>query len=142
MARVRGRWPGQLNRWAAKGVGMKKVIKVSLIFIGGSLMGSLLTFVVLGQLSYLQYRDYVMKAAREQVFIASQLRGQRAEELQKSAEANLPEIVLAIHNDRQLQKARDAPLVMREVRDFYELNNVPVPAKISGILSALPPRQY
>ena len=121
---------------------MKKGIKVSLIFIGGSLMGSLLTFVVLGQLSYLQYRDYVMKAAREQVFIASQLRGQRAEELQKSAEANLPEIVLAIHNDRQLQKARDAPLVMREVRDFYELNGVPVPAKISGILSALPPRQY
>jgi len=50
--------------------------------------------------------------------------------------------VLAIHNDRQLQKARDAPLVMREVRDFYELNRVPVPAKISGILSALPPRQY
>ena len=121
---------------------MKKGIKVSLVFIGVSLMGSLLTFVVLGQLSYLQYRDYVMKAAREQVFIASELRGQRAEELQKSAEANLPEIVLAIQNDRQLQKARDAPLVMREVRDFYELNGVPVPAKISGILSALPPRQY
>ena len=121
---------------------MKKVIKVSLIFIGGSLMGSLLTFVVLGQISYLQYRDYAMRAAREQVFIASELRGQRAEALQKSAEANLPEIVLAIQNDRQLQKAKDAPLVMREVRDFYELNGVPVPAKISGILSALPPRQY
>src|SRR5947207_14003430 len=121
---------------------MKKPIKVSLIFVGGLVAGALLTFVILGQISYLEYRDYAMRAAREQVFIASELRAHRAEELQARAEANLPEIVLTIHNDRKLQKAKDAPLVMREVRDFYQLNGVPVPAEISNILSALPRRDY
>jgi hypothetical protein len=119
-------------------VAMKKSIKVSLIFVGGLLAGVLLTFVVWGQISYLQYRDYAMRAAREQVFIASELRAHRADELQNQAEANLPQIVLAIHSDKKLQKAAEAPLVMRSIRDFYELNEVPVPAEISGILNAVP----
>jgi hypothetical protein len=130
--------PRQLNRWAAKEVAMKKPTRVSLIFIGGLVAGALLTFVILGQISYLQYRDYAMRAAREQVFIASELRAHRADELQKRAEANLPQIVLAIHNDKKLQKATEAPSVMRSIRDFYELNAVPVPAEISGILNAVP----
>ena len=121
---------------------MKKAIKLSLIFVGGLIGGVLLTFIILGQINYLQYRDYVMMAAREQIFIAWELRGHRAEELQQRAEANLPQIVLAIHNDRKLQKAADAPSVMRSVRDFYELNHVPVPAEISGILNALPPGDH
>jgi len=50
----------------------------------------------------------------------------------------LPQIVLAIHTDNKLQKAAEAPLVMRSIRDFYELNEVPVPAEISGILNAVP----
>ena len=114
---------------------MKKAIKLSLVFIAGLLAGVLSTFVILGQISYLQYRDYVMMAAREQVFIASELRAHRERELQDRAEANLPQIVLAIHNNKKLQKAADAPSVMRSIRDFYELNSIPVPSEISGILS-------
>ena len=117
---------------------MKKAIKMSLVFVAGLVAGALLTFVILGQISYLQYRDYVMKAAMEQVFVASELRAHRAEELQKRAEANLPQIVLMIHNDKKLQKAVDAPSVMRSIRDFYELNRVSVPAEISDILKAVP----
>ena len=117
---------------------MKNKIKVLLIFLGGLLVGVLSTFLILGQISYLQYRDYVMKSAREQTFIASQLRSNRQRQLQDSAEANLPRIVLAIHNDKTLQKASDAGLVLREIRDFYELNSLPVPEEISGILSEAP----
>jgi hypothetical protein len=119
-------------------VAMRKWIRVSLIFIGGLVAGTLLTFFILGQINYLQYRDYIMMAAREQIFIASELRAHRESDLQNRAEANLPQIVLAIHNDKKLQKATDAPLVMRSVRDFYELNGVPIPAEIAGILNAMP----
>jgi carbon starvation protein CstA len=119
---------------------MKKWIKVSMVFLGGLIAGGVLTFIILGQISYLQYRDYVMMAAREQVFIASELRAHRELELQNRAEANLPQIVLTIHNDQKLQKATQAPLVMRSIRDFYELNGVPVPKEIAGIISTLPPR--
>jgi hypothetical protein len=117
---------------------MKKPIKVTLIFIGGLLVGVLSTFIILGQISHLQYRDYVMMAAREQVFIASELRAHREQELQNRAEANLPQIVLAIHNNKKLQTAADAPLVLRSIRDFYELNSVPVPSEISSILNDVP----
>jgi hypothetical protein len=117
---------------------MKNKIKVSLIFVAGLLVGALATFIILGQISYLQYRDYVMKSAREQTFIASQLRANRQRELGASAEANLPAIVLAIHNDRKLQAASDAPLVLKEIRDFYEMNSLLIPGEISGILSNVP----
>lgn len=114
---------------------MKNRIKVTLVFVGGLLVGVLSTFIILGQISYLQHRDYFMMSAREQTFIASELRANRQRELQDRAEANLPDIVLAIHNDRKLQSASGAPLVLREIRDFYERNSLPVPSQISGILS-------
>jgi hypothetical protein len=119
-------------------VTMRKWIRVFLIFIGGLVAGSLLTFFMLGQINYLQYRDYMMMAAREQIFIASELRAHRESDLQNRAEANLPQIVLAIHHDKKLQKATNAPLVMQSVRDFYELNGVPIPAEVAGILNAMP----
>jgi hypothetical protein len=130
--------PRQLRRWAAMEVAMRKWIRVSLIFIGGLVAGMLLTFFILGQINYLQYRDYYMMSAREQIFMASELRAHRESELQNRAEANLPQIVLAIHNDQKLQKATNAPLVMRSVRDFYELNGVPIPAEVAGIINAIP----
>ena len=115
---------------------MKK--KFTLIFIGGLLVGAVCMFITLGTISYLDYRDYYMKAASEQVFIASQLRANRERELQSRAEANLPGIVLAIHNDKKLRNAADAPFVLRQIRDFYELNSIPAPSEISGILSEVP----
>lgn len=117
---------------------MKNKIKVSLVFAVGLLVGALSTFVILGQLNYLRYSDFYMMSAREQVFIASELRANRGRELQNSAEANLPAIVLAIHLDRKLQSAAGAQSVLRSVRDFYEMNSLPIPADISGILNSLP----
>jgi hypothetical protein len=95
-------------------------------------------FIILGRMNFLEYRDYFMKSAREQVFIASQLRANRERDLQSRAEANLPTIVLAIHADKKLQNAADAPLVLRQIKDFYDLNSIPVPPEISGILNDIP----
>ena len=117
---------------------MKNKIKVSLIFVGGLLVGASLTFLVLGQISYLEYRDYFMMAAREQTFIASELRANRQRELQDRTEANLPQIVISIHNDRKLRSASGAQTVLRGIRDFYEMNSLPIPSNISGILSEVP----
>ena len=111
--------------------------KFALTFIGGLLVGAVATFLILSQITF-QYRDYYMNAAHEQVFIASELRANRERQLQKRVEAGLPEIVLTIHNDSQLRKASGAPSVLRNVRDFYELNSLPVPSEISGILNEVP----
>ena len=117
---------------------MKNQIKAVVVFIGGLLIGVLLTFIVLGQINRLEYRDFYMKSASEQVFIASELRAKRERELLERAEANLPGIVLTIHNDPKFQKAADVPFVLRQVRDFYELNSLPVPSEISAILDQVP----
>ena len=111
--------------------------KMALTFIGGLLVGAVAMFIFLSQTT-LQFRDFYMQGAREQVFLASELRAKRERELQTRIEANLPEIVLTIHNDSHLRKAADAPSVLRQVRDFYELNSLPVPSEISGILKEVP----
>lgn len=121
---------------------MNKLMKYTLVFIGGLLAGAVATFIILGQMNLLEYRDHVLKSAREQVFIASQLRAKRERDLQSRAEATLPGIVLAIHNDKKLRNAADAPFVLRQVKDFYELNSIPVPAEIAGILNEIPPRNH
>ena len=119
---------------------MNKLMKFTLVFIGGLVAGAVATFIVLGQMNVMESWDYVLKSAREQVFIASQLRANRERDLQSRAEANLPAIVLTIHNDKRLRNTADAPFVLRQVKDFYELNSLPVPAEISGILNELPSR--
>ncbi|HKP81711.1 MAG TPA: hypothetical protein VJT69_06825 [Pyrinomonadaceae bacterium] len=111
--------------------------KFALTFIGGLLIGAVATFIVLGQITF-QYRDYYMNAAHEQVFIASELRAKREHELQNRIEAGLPEIVLTIHNNSQLRKSAGAPSVLRNIRDFYEVNALPIPSEISGILNDVP----
>lgn len=111
--------------------------KFALTFIGGLLVGAVAAFIFLSQVT-LQYRDFYMQVAHEQVFIASELRAKRERELQSRVEAGLPEIVLAIHNDSQLRKAAGARSVLRQIRDFYELNSLPVPSEISAILNEVP----
>jgi|SRR5688572_23168452 len=117
---------------------MKNKIKLSLIFSSGLFVGVLTAFIVIGQLNYLRYPDFFMMSAREQIFIASELRANRQRELQSRAEANLPTLVLSIHNSKNLRSAPDAESVLRSVRDFYDMNSLPIPAEISGILNNVP----
>ena len=117
---------------------MHKRVKFTLTFIAGLLAGAVATFLILGQVSRLEYRDYYMQAAAEQAFIASELRANRGNELQDRVEANLPSLVVTIHNDNHLRKAPQAEFVLRQIRDFYALNSLPVPTEISGILKDIP----
>jgi hypothetical protein len=117
---------------------MHKRIRFTLTFIGGLLAGAVAMFLIMGQISHLQYRDYYLLGASEQAFIASELRANRERQLQDRVEAGLPSLVVAIHNYNQLRKAPQAPFVLRQIRDFYELNSLPVPAEISGILNEVP----
>ena len=117
---------------------MHKRIKFTLTFIGGLLAGAVAMFLILGQMSILQYRDFYLQGVSEQAFIASELRANRERQLQDRIEANLLSLVVAIHGDNQLRKAPQAPFVLRQIRDFYELNSLPVPAEISGILNDVP----
>lgn len=120
---------------------MKNKIKGSLIFTVGLVVGALLSLIILGQLNYLRYADFFVMSAREQVFIASELRANRGRELQHRAEANLPTLVLSIQKSRKLQSASGTQSVLRSVRDFYEINSLPIPTEISEILSDVPRAQ-
>ena len=117
---------------------MRQRIKFTLTFVAGLLAGAVAMFLILGHVSRLEFRDYYMLAAQEQTFIASELRANRSSELQARIEANLPDLVVSIHNDNRLRNAPQAEFVLRQIRDFYELNSLPVPAKISGILKDIP----
>jgi hypothetical protein len=120
---------------------MKNKIKVSLIFTVGLVVGALLSLIILGQFNYLRYADFFVVSAREQVFIASELRANRGRELQHRAEANLPTLVLSIQKNRKLQSASGTQSVLRSVRDFYEINSLPIPTEISEILRNVPRAQ-
>lgn len=117
---------------------MRHRIKFTLTFIAGLLAGAVAMFVILGHVGRLEYRDYYMLAAQEQAFLASELRAKRATQLQDRIEANLPDLVVTIHNDNRLRNAPQAEFVLRQIRDFYELNSLPIPAEISGILKDVP----
>jgi len=75
----------------------------------------------------------------EQAFLATELRAHRQDELQKRIEANLPSAVLAIHQHKELQSVPESQSALRSVKDFYEMNAVPVPKEIVAILNDLSP---
>lgn len=117
---------------------MNKLIKPVLLVVIGLFIGAGATFVTLGQMNVLDYRDYFLMAAREQIFIASALRSNQEGQVQEQVEANLPNIVLAIDNDVRLRKSAGAHQVLQQIRDFYEKNSLPVPPEISATLNAVP----
>jgi hypothetical protein len=97
------------------------------------------TFIIPGQMNFLEYRDYVLRSAKEQVFIASQLRANRKRDLQSRAEANLPGIVLAYSRRQETSKCCRCAFRIAPGNDIYELNSIPVPAEIFWILNEIPP---
>ena len=78
----------------------------------------------------------------EQAFIATELRTQRQDDLQRRAEANLIPAVLAIHQHKELQSVPESQSALLAVKDFYEMNAVPVPQEIAGILNQFPARTH
>src|SRR6266545_4255462 len=110
---------------------MRNKAKTSLIFVVGLLVGAFVTFIIFGKMNQRLYALSVM----EQAFLATELRAHRQDELQKRIEANLPSAVLAIHQHKDLQNAPESQSALRSVKDFYEMNGVPVPKEITSILN-------
>ena len=118
---------------------MKSRAKMAAMFIVGLLIGASVTFVITGKANQRLWAQWFATGLMEQAFIATELRTHRQDELQRRAEANLPSAVLAIHQHKELQSVPESQTALRAVKDFYEMNSVPVPAEIAGILGSLAP---
>ena len=121
---------------------MMKKFKMPLVFILGLILGALLTFLIAGKANQRLWARCVATGVMEQAFIATELRTQRHDDLQKRAEANLVPAVLAIQQHRELQSVPESLTALRAVKDFYEMNGVPIPQEIAGILGAIPSRAH
>jgi hypothetical protein len=120
---------------------MIKKLKVPLVFIAGLILGVIVTFVIAGKANQRLWARCVTTGVMEQAFIATELRTNRQDDLQKRAEANLVPAVLAIHQHKELQSVPESDSALRAVRDFYEMNGVTIPQDIAGILHELPARE-
>jgi len=120
---------------------MKNRVKQVLIFVGGLFIGALVGFLVMGRISRQQYANSYTLSVMEKAFEATELRAHRQDELGKRLEALLPEGVLAIHRDKELQNGTYAQPALRAVKHFYQVNSLPIPPEISDVLNSLPPGQ-
>ena len=86
---------------------MKK-ITMGLMFVGGLLLGTLVTFIIAGKTNQRLWARCVATGVMEQAFIATELRTQRQDDLQQRAEANLVPAVLALHQHKELQSVPES----------------------------------
>lgn len=118
---------------------MRSKAKMGATFVAGLLIGTLVTFIIAGKANQRLWARCVATGVMEQAFIATELRTHRQDDLQRRAEANLPPAVLAIHQNKELQSVPESQTALRAVKDFYEMNSVPVPTEIANILNGLAP---
>jgi hypothetical protein len=118
---------------------MKSRAKVLLVFIGGLLVGALATLLIMSKINRRQFAENYARSVIEQASLGTELRANRQDEVTKRIEANLPLYVLTIHRNEWLQTAPDAQVALRRVKDFYEMNSLPIPQEIAGVLNNLPP---
>ncbi len=117
-------------------------LKVPLVFIAGLILGVIVTFVIAGKANQRLWARCVSTGVMEQAFIATELRTHRQDDLLQRAEANLVPAVLAIHQHKELRSVPESDSALRAVKDFYEMNGVPIPQDIAGILNELPARAH
>jgi hypothetical protein len=118
---------------------MRNNVKISAMFVVGLLIGALVTFTIIGKANQRLWARCVATGVMEQAFIATELRNRRQDDLQRRAEANLPPAVLAIHEHKELQSVPESQTALRAVKDFYDMNSVPVPSEIATILNDVAP---
>lgn len=116
---------------------MKSKAKVLAMFTAGLLVGALAMFLIMGHINQRQFADHYALSVIDQASLGTELRAHREDEVAKRIESSLPSYVLAIHQNKWLQSARSQSALHR-VKDFYEINSLPVPENISGILNSLP----
>lgn len=118
---------------------MRSGVKQVLNFLGGLFIGALLIFIIMVREHQKEYANSYTLSVMEKAFEATELRAHRQDELGKRIEAMLPEGVLAIHRHKEMLNAPYAQPALRAVKNFYEVNSLPIPPEISDILNSLPP---
>ena len=118
---------------------MKGKIKALLIFTAGLVVGSVVTFVVIGKITQRQFAIQYSTSVIDQAVLAIELRANKQDEVARRLEASLPSYVLAIHQNKELRDAPNAQQALWRVKEFYTVSSLAVPNEISGILNALPP---
>lgn len=110
-----------------------------LFFLGGSLFGSFVTFLIIGKITQNQFADSYSTDVIEQLTIAKRLRENKQKELSENIENRLPGYVLAIHHNKELQSSEYYMEALWHIKSFYETNAIPFPAEIAEIMTNLPP---
>ena len=118
---------------------MNGTVKASLIFIVGLVVGSVVTFIVIGKITQRQFAVQYSTGVIEQAVLAIELRANKQEEIARRIETRLPGYVLAIHQNKELRDAPNAQQALWRIKEFYAVNSIAVPNEISGILNDLPP---
>ncbi len=117
---------------------MKSRVKQVLIFLGGLFVGALVVFMIMGRVNQQQYANSYTLSVMEKAFEATELRAHRQDELGKRIEAMLPAGVLAINQHKEFQNAPYGITALRTVKNFYDVNSLPLPPEISDILNSIP----
>ncbi len=117
---------------------MKSRVKQLLIFLGGLFVGALVVLIIMGRVSQQQYANSYTLSVMEKAFEATELRAHRQDDLGKRIEAMLPSGVMTIHQHKEFQNAPYGMTALRTVKNFYEVNSLPIPPEISDILNSIP----
>lgn len=118
---------------------MNSKLKIILFFLGGVLFGSFITFLIIGKITKNQFADSYSIGVLEQVMLAKKLRGNKQKEISENIENRLPDYVLAIHQNKELQNSDNSKEALWHIKIFYQSNSITIPAEISEILNNLPP---
>ena len=116
---------------------MKSKVRLLAIFLGGLITGALAVFFALGRINQKQFADHYALGVIEQTSLGTEIRAGRQDAVAQRIEANLPSYVLAIHENNWLRSDLSTT-ALHSVKNFYEINSLPVPENISGILNDLP----
>jgi len=111
---------------------MKKTLLMLAVFILGLAVGAAFVWHKFCEGSVCLYAQDV----EFRVNIAMQLRLNNQEKLLKDLDESLPEFVQALQYMRKDQWQQQA---LQKVKTYYQVNQLPVPPEIAGILNSLPP---
>jgi hypothetical protein len=118
---------------------MKNILKVSLIFVLGLLVGGAITGVFIDRFyeNYLA-RLYVIDLSANAMF-ARQIRQGDAEIVARALESNLPQQISEVYTNERFKNTPISELALKTAKEFYVCTKTEIPAEIVEILNKLPP---
>jgi hypothetical protein len=120
---------------------MRNKLIVLLIFTLGFTLGVLAAFIFVSKINQRQFAERYALDVIEQASLGTELRANRQVDVTRRIEENLPGYVLAIQHHKELQSTPRARIALRRVKDYYDVNSLPIPNDIADVLNSLPPER-